>query len=71
VERNARNFGFSSAAQDMLRKWMTEVQTEAQQNARAWLPEAMLFPAVDADAPAATEDEPESVNDLSDEVSRP
>lgn len=41
--------------------------TPAQQKARDWLPEAMLFPAVDADAPAETEDEPESADDLPDE----
>jgi ParB family transcriptional regulator, chromosome partitioning protein len=41
--------------------------TPAQQRAREWLPEAMLFPAVDADAPADTEDEPESVDEVADE----
>lgn len=41
--------------------------TPAQQKAREWLPEAMLFPAVDADAPAETEEEPESVDEESDE----
>lgn len=34
--------------------------TEAQRKAREWLPEAMLFPAVDRDAPADAEDEAES-----------
>ena len=41
--------------------------TPAQQKARDWLPEAMLFPAVDADAPAETEDEADSVDEVSDE----
>jgi ParB family chromosome partitioning protein len=41
--------------------------TPAQQKARDWLPEAMLFPAVDADAPAETEDEADSVEEVSDE----
>jgi ParB family transcriptional regulator, chromosome partitioning protein len=37
--------------------------TPAQQKARDWLPEAMLFPAVDQDAPAEAEDEAESVEE--------
>jgi len=37
--------------------------TPAQRKAREWLPEAMLFPAVDADAPAEAEDEAESVEE--------
>ncbi len=41
--------------------------TPAQCKAQQWLPEAMLFPAVDADAPAQTEDEAESVDEVTDE----
>ena len=41
--------------------------TPAQQKARDWLPEAMLFPAVDRDAPAQTEDEPDSEDEVTDE----
>jgi ParB family chromosome partitioning protein len=41
--------------------------TPAQTKTRAWLPEAMLFPAIDADAPVVTEDEAESVEEVSDE----
>jgi ParB family chromosome partitioning protein len=41
--------------------------TPAQCKAREWLPEAMLFPAVDAGAPAQTEDEPEDVDEVADE----
>jgi ParB family chromosome partitioning protein len=41
--------------------------TPAQQKARDWLPEAMLFPAVDADAPAQTENEPDSEDEVTDE----
>jgi ParB family chromosome partitioning protein len=41
--------------------------TPAQQRAREWLPEAMLFPAVDAHAPGEAENEHESVDDLADE----
>jgi ParB family chromosome partitioning protein len=37
--------------------------TPSQQKARSWLPEAMLFPAVDRDAPASTEDEAEAADD--------
>ena len=33
--------------------------TPAQQKAREWLPDAMLFPAVDPDAAAEAEEEPE------------
>lgn len=45
----------------------TATPTPAQQKARAWLPEAMLFPAIDADAPVVTEDEPEPDDEVSDE----
>jgi hypothetical protein len=41
--------------------------TPAQCKAQQWLPEAMLFPAVDHDAPAQTEDEAESVDEGTDE----
>ena len=41
--------------------------TPAQKKAREWLPEAMLFPAVDRDAPAEAEDEPESDDGVADE----
>ena len=41
--------------------------TPAQMKAREWLPEAMLFPAVDADAPVEVEDEPESDDEVTDE----
>jgi hypothetical protein len=32
----------------------------AQQKAREWLPDAMRFPAIDPDAPAEAEDEPDT-----------
>jgi ParB family chromosome partitioning protein len=41
--------------------------TPAQQKARDWLPDAMLFPAVDRDAAAETEIEPESDDEVTDE----
>ncbi len=41
--------------------------TEAQRKAREWLPEAMLFPAVDPNAAAEVEDEADSVDEMSDE----
>jgi ParB family transcriptional regulator, chromosome partitioning protein len=41
--------------------------TPAQQKARDWLPEAMLFPAVDRDAPAEAEIEPESDEEVTDD----
>ena len=41
--------------------------TPAQQKARDWLPEAMLFPAVDQDAPAEAEGEPEVADEMTDE----
>jgi ParB family chromosome partitioning protein len=41
--------------------------TPAQQKAREWLPAAMLFPAVDQDAPAEAEIEPESDDEVTDE----
>jgi ParB family chromosome partitioning protein len=41
--------------------------TPAQCKAQQWLPEAMLFPAVDRDAPAQTEDEPDSEDEVTDE----
>jgi ParB family chromosome partitioning protein len=47
------------------KKW-THAPTAAAQKAQEWLPEAMLFPAVDRDAPAALEDEGESVEGESD-----
>ena len=37
----------------------TNEPTEAQRKAQEWLPEAMLFPAVDPNAPAEVEDEAE------------
>jgi len=45
----------------------TATPTPAQTKARAWLPEAMLFPAIDADTPAEKEDEADSVEEVSDE----
>jgi ParB family chromosome partitioning protein len=39
----------------------------ADQKARHWLPEAMLFPAVDPSAPAEVEDEAECVDEVTDE----
>jgi len=39
----------------------------ADQKARQWLPEAMLFPAVDPNAPAEAEIEPDSVDEVTDE----
>jgi ParB family chromosome partitioning protein len=41
--------------------------TEAQRKAREWLPEAMLFPAVDPNAPAEADDEADSVDEITDE----
>jgi len=41
--------------------------TPAQKKALEWLPEAMLFPAVDRDAPAETEIEAESDDEMTDE----
>jgi ParB family transcriptional regulator, chromosome partitioning protein len=41
--------------------------TPAEQKLREWLPEAMLFPAVDRDAPAEAAIEPESVDEVTDE----
>jgi len=54
----ARHFQSAKAASE---------PTPAQQKAREWLPEAMLFPAVDRDAPAQTEDEAESDDEMTDE----
>ena len=45
----------------------TAAPTPAQRRPATWLPEAMLFPAIDADAPVVTEDEPESVDEVADE----
>jgi hypothetical protein len=45
----------------------TAEPTEAQRKAREWLPEAMLFPAVDPNAAAEVEDEPDSVDEMTDE----
>jgi ParB family transcriptional regulator, chromosome partitioning protein len=44
----------------------TTEPTEAQRKAREWLPEAMLFPAVDPSAPAEVEDEADSVDEMTD-----
>ena len=41
--------------------------TEAQRKAREWLPEAMLFPAVDPNAAAEVEDEANPVDEMTDE----
>jgi hypothetical protein len=41
--------------------------TEAQRKAREWLPEAMLFPAVDANAPVDVGGEADSVEEMTDE----
>jgi len=45
----------------------TTEPTEAQRKAREWLPEAMLFPAVDPGAPAEVEIEPDSDDEVTDE----
>jgi ParB family chromosome partitioning protein len=45
----------------------TAEPTDAQRKAREWLPEAMLFPAVDPSAPAEVEDEADSVDEMTDE----
>lgn len=45
----------------------TDDPLPSQVKAREWLPEAMLFPAVDRDAPAESADEPESDDDMTDE----
>lgn len=50
----------SSLVRHFVNAHSTAEPTEAQRRARNWLPEAMLFPAVDRDAPAEIEDEPES-----------
>lgn len=41
--------------------------TAAQIKAREWLPEAMLFPAIDPTAPAEIEDETDTVDEMTDE----
>jgi hypothetical protein len=45
----------------------TAEPTEAQRKAREWLPEAMLFPAVDANAPVDVGGEADSVEEMTDE----
>jgi ParB family chromosome partitioning protein len=45
----------------------TAEPTEAQRKARDWLPEAMLFPAVDPGAPAEVEIEPDTDDEMTDE----
>jgi ParB family chromosome partitioning protein len=45
----------------------TAEPTEAQRKAQDWLPEAMLFPAVDPNAAAVAEDEAISVDEMTDE----
>lgn len=44
-------------------KGCTHAPTAAAQKAQEWLPEAMLFPAVDPGAPAEVEDEADSVDE--------
>ncbi len=43
--------------------WAAGEPTPSQVKAREWLPEAMLFPAVDPTAPQAVDDEPECVDE--------
>ncbi|NEV00097.1 hypothetical protein [Bradyrhizobium uaiense] len=45
----------------------TAEPTAAQRKARQWLPEAMLFPAVDPNAPAEIDEQAESVAEVTEE----
>ena len=57
----------SSLVRHFVNAHSTAEPTEAQRKAREWLPEAMLFPAVDPGAPAEVEDEADSVDEMTDE----
>jgi len=57
----------SSLVRHFVNAHSTAEPTEAQRKAREWLPEAMLFPAVDANAPAEVEDEADSVDEITEE----
>jgi len=57
----------SSLVRHFVNAHSTTEPTEAQRKAREWLPEAMLFPAVDQNAAAEVEDEPDSVDEMTDE----
>jgi ParB family chromosome partitioning protein len=55
----------SSLVRHFVNAHSTSEPTEAQRKAREWLPEAMLFPAVDPNA--AAEDEADSVDEMTDD----
>lgn len=57
----------SSLVRHFVNAHSTAEPTEAQRKAREWLPEAMLFPAVDPGAAAEIEDEADSVEEMTDE----
>jgi ParB family transcriptional regulator, chromosome partitioning protein len=57
----------SSLVRHFVNAHSTAEPTEAQRKAREWLPEAMLFPAVDPNAAAEVEDEADSVDEMTDE----
>jgi ParB family chromosome partitioning protein len=57
----------SSMVRHFVNAHSTAEPTEAQRKAREWLPEAMLFPAVDPNTAAEVEDEPDSVDEMTDE----
>ena len=57
----------SSLVRHFVNAHSTAEPTEAQRKAREWLPEAMLFPAVDPNAAAEVEDEADSVDEVTDE----
>ncbi len=57
----------SSLVRHFVNAHSTTEPTEAQRKAREWLPEAMLFPAVDPGAPPEVEDEADSVDEMTDE----
>jgi ParB family chromosome partitioning protein len=57
----------SSLVRHFVNAHSTAEPTDAQRKAREWLPEAMLFPAVDPGAPAEVEDEADPVDEMTDE----
>ena len=57
----------SSLVRHFVNAHSTSEPTEAQGKAREWLPEAMLYPAVDPNAAAVVEDEADSVDEMTDE----
>ncbi len=57
----------SSLVRHFVNAHSTAEPTEAQRKAREWLPEAMLFPAVDPSATAEVEDEADSLDEMTDE----